>query len=423
MINIVAISLLLTSLATAGVWSPTPKNQENDVIVKEGNRVVVVEYDKQGKSFTKVSVSDQENSFSPESSVTKVLGNTKETLKEGSSVLPNLGEGISCGASHHCPTGLICDAYGKCKHKIATAMGMAKDKVSETAREAKEEGHKVEEAVENKYERAKDTILNKAHEVEERAREKTRDVVRTASDMRETDVVKNVTGFCGWITDQAKLKAAYFAHLVSPEVMSPISGVLYVLGLSTAFGTSIWVTFIMSYVLAAAMPRQQFGMVQSKIYPVYFRTMAFSIAMALFGFWLSHRGKVFKSIPEKLQVFNLLAPFLMVLANMIHLEPRATKVMFEKMKVEKEEGRGREEIVTTETSRATEQPAATEPAPEQTVAQTETVVREKAVDQEAVRDRVVKLILEISQQFLNILSLMALSSHVYHIGQRLHLTY
>ncbi|KAM1203964.1 hypothetical protein ACFX2J_019713 [Malus domestica] len=34
----------------------------------------------------------------------------------------------------------------------------------------------------------------------------------------------------------------------------------------------------------------------------------------------------------------------MILFNMMYLEPRSNKVMFERMKIEKEEGRGRERV-------------------------------------------------------------------------------
>lgn len=53
MMNVVAVFLVLSSLVKASVWSPRPNHETGnigggngeDVILKEGHRVVVVEYD------------------------------------------------------------------------------------------------------------------------------------------------------------------------------------------------------------------------------------------------------------------------------------------------------------------------------------------------------------------------------------------
>ncbi|MBA0783361.1 hypothetical protein Gotri_001089 [Gossypium trilobum] len=66
----------------------------------------------------------------------------------------------------------------------------------------------------------------------------------------------------------------------SMEALNTIMGIANLLGLATTYGMSVWVTFISSYILAGQLPRQQFGMVQSKIYPVCFRAMAYSIGLA-----------------------------------------------------------------------------------------------------------------------------------------------
>lgn len=57
--NFVAISLVVTSLIVAGVFSLNleKNNQKPLVIVKEGHRVIVVKYDKHGKPNTKISIS------------------------------------------------------------------------------------------------------------------------------------------------------------------------------------------------------------------------------------------------------------------------------------------------------------------------------------------------------------------------------
>ncbi|GAB2239321.1 hypothetical protein Droror1_Dr00025234 [Drosera rotundifolia] len=45
--------------------------------------------------------------------------------------------------------------------------------------------------------------------------------------------------------------------------------------MAMGYGISVWVTFVMSHVLAGVLPRQQFAIVQSKLYPVYFKAMGF----------------------------------------------------------------------------------------------------------------------------------------------------
>ena len=164
MINFVALYLVLTSLVTAGVWSPVAeKKNENqgdhqEVMVKDGHRVVVVEYD-QGHPNTKVSISPDHGQFDISETKSKVstaameaLGNEKEKFKEASSVLPNLGQGLSDGDTRT-PKELICDAYGKCKHKIASAMGKTKEVVSEKAHEAiaKKKEYKLMDSVEQQF--------------------------------------------------------------------------------------------------------------------------------------------------------------------------------------------------------------------------------------------------------------------------------
>lgn len=405
--NVVALSLVVTSLATAGVFSPAPTKQNDDnddnLIVKEGHRVVVVEYDQEGHPITKVSISPDDTSrhhlHADKLSSTAEIA--KEKYNEDASVLPDHAEG-----EWHSPKELICDAYGKCKHKIADAIWRTKEAVSEKAHDiaektkeavsekahdvsektketvhdgaekakgkahdvaektkekvhdaaekakekthdivdkAKEAAHeatekkkkaaqRVEEAAEEVYEKAKETVRSKAHDVEGRAREtseKTWEAAKDAKDLGKTvgkDVAMNVSWFFLSLRKQAWERAGMLSHMVSGEALNPISGATYLVGFSTAYGTAVWVTFILSYVLAGALPRQQFGVVQSKIYPVYFRTMAWGIGTAFLGYLLSHRGRVVTSMAEKLQVYNLLASLLLVFVNMLYLEPRATKV-------------------------------------------------------------------------------------------------
>nr|XP_027091300.1 uncharacterized protein LOC113712189 [Coffea arabica] len=558
MMNIVALCLVLTTLATAGVWSPTPEkvnNDKEDVILKEGHRTVVVEFEKDDGN-TKVSISPQEavhegfvhkpsssrvdekgpHDSSIKGKVSDSVENVKENLKD---------EQEEAGDPHKAtPRELVCDALGRCKHKIASAIGKTKEMVSENAHEAADKVYEVEEeakeAVTDAYdkvkgtverkaheasdkaheakERAKDAARDKAHEVKERvkdaasekaceaeesvkdaatgaaskvkeAKERVKDAANEVSGKAKEKVaekVHEVKGEVGEAVDTAKtlqgdvegnlsklveatkgkVKEAeenvegiskegeeviervkekgkkgfkgilrrgrevvygFFGYVFSPESLAFGMRILQLLGLAGAYGMSIWVTFISSYVLARALPRQQFAILQSKIYPVYFQAMAYSVGLVLVGHLLSRRKRVSSGAGDTLQGFNLLASLLMLLINLKYLEPLATKVMFESMKLEKEEGRGVEiskeeqsdgvvdSITEPSSVKASSTATKTSPSsstpherPEAAASQCEIVRLSEALRK-----------LNTISSFLNVLTLMALTWHLVHLGQLL----
>ncbi|KAF4354510.1 hypothetical protein CsatB_008911 [Cannabis sativa] len=462
MINWVALSLVLTSLATAALWSPAPpknnhkSNDHDQVIVKEGHRVVVVEYDEEMKPKTRVSISPEDDAtrydFPEQTVTTSFLGNAKDKLKEvSSSFIPNLGQQ---GGEHHPRTSreLFCDAYGKCKHKIAVAidktMGLAHDDIdmkiraAHTVEKAAVKGkeavvnkaRKVEEAAEEAYDKTKESVRHVAHEVEEHAKESaqvTKAAIKGTKNLAKTigiDVAKNVTGFLGYAGKHVAKKAAFFSGLASTKALSPVPGMMYLIGYGIAYGTSVWVTFVSSHVLAGSLPMQQFGLVQSKLYPVYFRTMASSIGTALVGFVVSHRGRALTRDFHKIQFYNLLASLSLVLINMLYFEPKATKVMFERMKLEKDEGRGsREEELITTTDHSPMSSTISPTLRKKTAATTASVAIETPEQEADIRNRLKALNttlknLNMASSSVNILCLMSLSWHVYYLAQRLDLT-
>ncbi|KAJ9568026.1 hypothetical protein OSB04_003992 [Centaurea solstitialis] len=411
MMNILAIGLVLTSLVTGAVWSPPPPSNRHDdnreeVIVKGGHCVVVVEFDKEGGDGN-----------------TKVLISPHDPSNENNSPVGDDAESSKLSG----PRELVCDAFGKCKHKIASALGRTKEKVSETAHGISDKAHDVEEhakeAASGAAEKAKNAFneavgqgkhaaetINEAKsklsekvsfsekKVDEKsdggtvgkakekmaqgigkAKEVVVDVMETVRDGKSKaknfdildspkrmgeDIQRNVTGKveegAEHVMEQTKeavqkvgqksfgeivrklQEVAYdvFWYIVSPEKVDAVVGLIHILGFSTAYGMCVWVTFVSSYILGRYLPRQQFGMVQSRIYPVYFRAMAYCVGAALIGHLVSRRMKSLSSMVEIFQCLSLLSALLMVLTNMIWLEPKSTKVMFERMKIEKEEGRG-----------------------------------------------------------------------------------
>ena len=478
--NLFALCLVITSLTAAGLWSPSPasrQDHEQDVIVKEGHRVVVVEYGDQGQHNTKVSISS-------------------EPTKDASPSNP-LHDSLNIGipnedSERHRTRDLICDALGKCKHKIASAVGKAKVMVSETAQEAhdvgeavagafdeaketvsdkshhvgtsfSEKGHRLRESVEKAredadefLEKTKETVLEKARDLKEGAKdvlkegkardlkegamEKGREARQTAEKIKTggNKVKENLMG----IPDGGlKLVNDSFRYLRSLESWKAAMDVLSLLGFGMALGMGVWTTFISSYVLASALPRQQLAVVQSKIYPLYFRAMASSIGMALFGHLFS-RTKWMFPIPKNAEVvqgYVLVAALLMIFANSLYMEPQATKVssdrcstlsffsfvlvpcycvfipvqvMFERLKVEKEEGKGIEDIAAEPRDANDNPPAVT------------TSTATQVVEREAVKSRIVGLNKRLKKlnsysSLLNLLTLMALTWHLVYLSQRL----
>ncbi|KAG9141739.1 hypothetical protein Leryth_018119 [Lithospermum erythrorhizon] len=574
MMNILALSLVLTTLLTASVHSPPPpvKNQE-DVIVKEGHRVVKVEFDEGGEN-TKVSFSSHDHGhghFGLKDKISGVVGDAKEKLKDASNAMPNLGQ----GAMYDDESGgnddgygeratareLICDAFGKCKHKIASALGRTKGVVSDKVQEATDKMYEVDqdakETVSDAMGRVKDSVGHRAYQASDMAKDaaaKTKSRMEDGAEMAKDSMsqkAKQASELAGDAAAKTKARMEDAAEMAKDSVSqkakqaselagdaarytkSRIEGrakeaaemakqgmketaemakqkaqrgkeaveeaidtgktlkgevernafiedisekmkhgaeevegegkkgvetmrrrarglwhstldslrsymrILQLFGFATAYGMSMWVTFLSSYVLARILPRQQFANAQSKIYPAYFKAMAYSVGLALLGHLISE-GKIreFASMGN-FQGLNLITSLGMILANLLYFEPLATKVMFERMKWEKEEGRGVPAATTVTTTKATEASnirmvgSAVSPTTGTTTVPppppTEASAAQPPMAASGSDARPLKII-ELSEalkklnsysSFLNVLTLMGLTLHLVHLGQRL----
>ncbi|KAL1214488.1 Late embryogenesis abundant protein [Cardamine amara subsp. amara] len=454
MTNLLALCLVFSTLLAAEIWSPNPTMpthltaSEGDVIVKDGHHVVVVEYDHDGKKNTRVSISPPSvNQVGEEEEKgTSLFRNAKEKAKETASYLPQVGQGISQpvvttkeeteeARDHHATAReVICDAFGKCRQKIASVVGRAKDRTADTVEETASDAgdaaaHKaqdvmetigsaardVEDTIADKAQYAKEKVTEKAHEVEECVGHKTHDAKEKVSG-KAHEVKESVTHKAHESKERAKDRVREKAHewketaahksqntwervkivvrgfgSATARALSPtkIASVVGLTAIAAAFGTSVWVTFVSSYVLASVIGRQQFGVVQSKLYPVYFKATSVGILVGLLGHVLSRRQKLLTDATEMWQGVNLLGSFFMIEANQSFVEPRATKAMFERMKVEKEEGRGGERTSEQELRRKLEK----------------------------LSERLSKL--NTYSSWLNILTLMSLTWHFVYLGQRL----
>lgn len=391
MTNLLALCLVFSTLLAAEVWSPSPAmsthrtaSSDGDVIVKDGHRVVVVEYDRDGKTNTRVSISppsaNQGKEEEEEQKGTALFRDGKEKAKETASYFPNVGQGISQPVvseerDHHATPGdVICDAFGKCRQKIASVVGRAKDRTASTSGDVGEtitdagdaaasKAHDVketvtraagdvEETVTDKAQYAKEKVTEKAHDVKESMAHKAQDAKEKVS-KKAYDVKETVAHKAHESKEAAKDKVRQKAHelketaahksqnawervrtavreygSVIAAALSPtkVASVVGLTAIAAAFGTCVWVTFVSSYVLASVLGRQHFGVVQSKLYPVYFKAISVAILVGFLGHVLSRRRKLLTDAAEMWQGVNLLASFFMIEANKSFVEPRATKV-------------------------------------------------------------------------------------------------
>lgn len=124
---------------------------------------------------------------------------------------------------------------------------------------------------------------------------------------------------------------------------------LHLLTFSTVYGSGMWMTFVSGLILSKHIPRQQFGYVQSRMFPVYLRILALGQGLLLLLYSILNPWFSAESV-ERVQLLNFAVMIASTLLNAYVLEPRATKAMFEKLKLEKEEGRGVEDAGTVLTS-------------------------------------------------------------------------
>ncbi|KFK44353.1 hypothetical protein AALP_AA1G246500 [Arabis alpina] len=368
MTKLLALYLIFTSLLVVGHCTVS----ESDVIVKDGHRVVVVEYDQDGKTNTRVLITP------PEKEAEEVFGNAKKRAIETASYLPAEEE----REGHVSPREFIRDAIRKCKHKMASVLRVVNDPTaSETAQEAVSRAARdVEETLAHDALFTQEKVAWKAHKAQ-----------------NAWERGKNASRRLGTVVAEA-LK------------LTKIGSVVSLMGIATAYGMCVWVTVVSRYLLASVLGRQQSDVVQSKVYPVYFKAISVAILLGLLGHVISRRRKVLTDALEMWQAVNLLSSILMVEANASFVESRAIKTLFELIKAEKEDGRGLGGSESSETAART--------SAKKVLEKTEDVT---------VKQRLAKLTERLSRLNsyswrLNILTLMSLTWHFVYLGHRLSLT-
>lgn len=100
---------------------------------------------------------------------------------------------------------------------------------------------------------------------------------------------------------------------------------LHLFTFSTVYGSAIWVTFVSGLILSKHVPRQQFGYVQSRMFPVYLRILAMGEGLLLLLHSLMHPWFSSESV-EQMQLLNFAVMIASTLINAYVVEPQATKV-------------------------------------------------------------------------------------------------
>ncbi|XP_020571552.1 uncharacterized protein LOC110018550 [Phalaenopsis equestris] len=361
MMNLLSLSLLISSLVAACFLSP-PSNPNPPV--HEGRPIIVVE---------------QVGPLPPPSSSPPppVSGKLSENFEDTASDM-NLSSPIT---EIECRTAQLEESNADAvKSASAKVNGVGEDVAVNTSTATRKPFSRVEAT---------------AAKLEENIT----DILRRARDLGRDFMIHVATG-----ARRAARSSAAIAHLF---------------GFSIAFGSCVWVTFVSSHVLASALPRQQFGIVQSRIYPVYFGAVCVSVLAAVAAFFIE-RG--WKSTAEKVQGYNLLGVLGMTMVNMFYLEPRATKVMFERMKLEKEEGRRSD--LRADGGAEPAEVVASSLAPTSSIDLEQKAKRSETTAQETLHSKMLRASktlgrLNAISSFLNVLSLMALGWHLVYLAQRL----
>ncbi|KAI4332186.1 hypothetical protein L6164_017116 [Bauhinia variegata] len=254
--NLQSLSLVITSLATVGVFSATTdaaNNHKESTIIKEGNRVIVVEYDQDGHQNTRIKIFPQTHDEKLLNFDSGGLDNAKGKIKEVASAVPNKGQGHSGESYSGAPKELIC--YGKCKEKIAGAMEKAKEKVSETAHDGigkkKEIAHEIlarkkETACEVGHTAAK--AVGKARETASHAAHSAKETIKQSMNKAKDTLLDAVdkggtlrSDFRGNVSDEVLRMVRGAKQALKMNILNSMMGVFNLMVFSIAFGLCIWV--------------------------------------------------------------------------------------------------------------------------------------------------------------------------------------
>jgi len=137
----------------------------------------------------------------------------------------------------------------------------------------------------------------------------------------------------------AKVEVLTFASLATLVNLNS----LYLLGYAWLFGMSVWISFFGGVIAYKALPRHQFGALQHKTFPVYF-VISIALSTSLLSTWILKHPNVLvylarPNVADVAQVYALGIVLLSQASNYFVVGPLTSKIMFQRQKLEKEEGK------------------------------------------------------------------------------------
>ncbi|KIM85491.1 hypothetical protein PILCRDRAFT_817519 [Piloderma croceum F 1598] len=118
---------------------------------------------------------------------------------------------------------------------------------------------------------------------------------------------------------------------------------VYLLAYAWLFGMSLWVTFFGGVIAYRALPRPMFSALQHQTFPKYF-AISIALTSGMLGLWTwSHPDVIIHifrpHVADVAQAYALAIVLLSQSLNYFVVGPMTSKVMFQRQKREKEEGK------------------------------------------------------------------------------------
>ncbi|KAF8641020.1 hypothetical protein AX17_000665 [Amanita inopinata Kibby_2008] len=118
---------------------------------------------------------------------------------------------------------------------------------------------------------------------------------------------------------------------------------LYMIAYAWMFGMSLWITFFGGIIAYRALPRQQFGTLQHKTFPIYF-TISILLSSYMLTYWVFMHPDVMihiarPTVADVAQAYALLTVLGAQSFNRFVVGPMTSRTMFQRHRLEKEEGK------------------------------------------------------------------------------------
>ncbi|KAL0950769.1 hypothetical protein HGRIS_007536 [Hohenbuehelia grisea] len=138
----------------------------------------------------------------------------------------------------------------------------------------------------------------------------------------------------------AKVEILTLSSLTTLAV-SPES--LYLLAYAWTFGMSVWISFFGGVIAFKSLPRHQFGALQHKTFPIYFLLSIVLSSFMLTKWTFTHPDVITHiyrpNVADVAQAYALATVILMQGSNRFVVGPLTSKTMFQRQRLEKEEGK------------------------------------------------------------------------------------